>query len=53
MIRAELRGFTEDMTETMRQKGLEMQELLLVRIDNNEAHVNDFEMRLSAIEREL
>lgn len=53
MIRAELRGFTEDMTETMRQKGLEMQVLLLHRIETSEAHVNDFELRLSTIERDL
>lgn len=37
----------------MKLKGLEMQELLLSRINVNETHVTDFEIRLKDNERKI
>ena len=37
----------------MKQKGLDMQKLLLERININEAHVTDFENRLKDNERDI
>lgn len=37
----------------MKLKGLQMQELLLSRININESHVTDFELRLKDNEREI
>ena len=45
--------FTAHVQTEMRNKGLEMQKLLLERIEVNEAHVADFETRLQEIERNI
>ena len=52
-LRVTQKSFTETITEEMRVKGLAMQELLLKRIEINEAHVIDFEARLKDNEREI
>ena len=41
----------EKATEDAKAKGLLMQELLLQRIEGNESHVKDFEVRLKDNER--
>lgn len=45
--------FTENSSEYMKQKGIEVQKMLLNRINVNEAHVEDFEERLKLNERDL
>ena len=52
-IRKAHKDFTAEIKEMTRMKGLEMQELLLKRIETNEAHVLDFNSRLKDSEREI
>ena len=45
--------FKDRTSEYMTQKGIEVQNMLLDRVNVNEAHVRDFEERLKLMEREV
>ena len=52
-IRDMVHNFMNETSIELRQKGFELQEQLLERVNTSEAHVQDFEKRLTVNQREI